>query len=126
MKTISLSATHVPKKCHFVDAMKDATYIPSKDIKPSSTKRGKKPTDVRPGGDVWTSKKLDRKPKIEIIVGDGKPVPTKSVKVIKAKNVKKVKVVFVLANSKKVTKVSIHVLNVGFSLPLFLVSKASY
>ena len=91
--------------CQLVDGMKKPAYIPKRNIKTSSTKKGKKPTDVRPGGRVWTSKKNDRKPRIVITLGK-KPVPTRSVKVIKARNVKRVKVVFVLRNNKKVTKVS--------------------
>ena len=97
--------------------MKSAAYIPKRNIKTSSTKKGKKPTDVRPGGRVWTSKKTDKKPTIKITLGK-KPVPTKSVKVVKTRNVKKVKVVFVLKNNKKVTKVNVHSPKVGFSFAL--------
>ena len=86
--------------------MRNPADIPRRNIKTSSTKRGKTPENVRPGRSVWASKKNDKKPRIEITLGD-KPIPTRSVKVIKARNVKKVQVVFVLSNNKKVRKVSI-------------------
>ena len=97
--------------CQITNGMKNPAYIPNRNIKTTSNKRGKSPKDVRPGRNVWSSTKTDRKPRIEITLGD-KPVPTRSVKIIKAKNVKKVKVVFVLPNNKKVTKVSIAISNV--------------
>lgn len=84
--------------------MKDAKYISTPDIKTSSTKRGLRPVDVRPGGDLWTSEKYDKKPRIDITLGDN-AVLTQSVKIINARNVKKVKVIFLLANKKTVTKV---------------------
>ena len=98
--------TGTPQMCQLTDGMRNPADIPSKNIKTSSTKRGKTPKNVRPGRSVWASKKNDKKPRIEITLGD-KPVPTRSVKVIKARNVKKVQVVFVLPNNKKVRKVTI-------------------
>ena len=115
IKSTFLPATGAPQLCKIVDGMKKPAYIPKRNIKTSSTKKGKKPTDVRPGGRVWSSKKNDKKPRIVIKLGK-KPVPTKSVKVIKPRNVKKVKVIFVLPNNKRVTKVSVHSLNIGFSI----------
>ena len=92
--------------CALVDGMKTPAYIPNKNIKTSSTKKGKKPTDVRPGGRVWTSTKTDKKPTIKITLGK-KPVPTRSVKVINTRNVKYVGVVFYLPKGKPFAKVSI-------------------
>ena len=97
-----------PEICQLTDGMRNPADIPTRNIKTSSTKRGKTPKNVRPGQSVWASKKNDKKPRIEITLGD-KPVPTRSVKVIKARNVKKVQVVFVLPNNKEVRKVSISI-----------------
>ena len=117
-----LSATAVPGKlCQIEDGMKKPALIPKENIKTSTTKKGKKPTDVRPGGRVWTSNKQDKKPKIEITLGK-KPVPTKSVKVIKTRNVKKVTVVFVLPKNKKVTKVNLNQSLYANSLPRLFTS----
>ena len=86
--------------------MKSPAFIPTKNIKPSSTKKGSKPEYIRPGSRVWSSTKQDKKPKIVVLLSK-KGVPTKSVTVKKAKNVKKVTVVFDLGKGKKVVKVSI-------------------
>ena len=99
------SATTVAKLCNLVDGMKSPLYIPKQNIKISSTKKGRKPTDVRPGGQVWTSKKTDRKPRIVITLGK-KPVPTKSVQVVKTQNVRFVRVIFVVKKGKSIAKVS--------------------
>ena len=96
----------VVERCEHVDGMKKPAFIPTKNIHPSTTKKGSKPEYVRPGRHVWSSTKGDRRPKIVVRLSK-KGVPTKSVTVKKAYNVKKVKVIFRLTNGQKVTKVSV-------------------
>ena len=92
--------------CHYIDGMRNANYVRTPHIKTSSTKKGKKPYDVRPGGPVWSSTKGDKNPRIEVRLGD-QAVDTRSVRIIRTHNVRVARVVFHLDNKKTITKVSI-------------------
>ena len=119
------SFTGEVERCEHVNGMKKPALIPTSHIKPSTTKRGSKPEYVRPGRRVWSSTKRDRRPHIVVVLSK-KGVPTKSVTVKKAKNVKRVVVVYRLTNGRKIRKVSVqnaiiifHINCTDFTLNIF-------